>query len=621
MKRLLLCLIVLSLLLPAALADDEHAVVTGGKLRLRERADRESAVLGAYVTGTVVTVRGRLGDWSLVLLPDGQTGYMMSSYLEPAGDLTVTGYGKVTNHGRFVNVRSAPSLKSAVIAKAQDGETIALIAERDGWYRVRYQGVVGYMESDLLTETTAEAAASAQAQSPFTFDLFDDAERVLEWGQTEAAVQYGERFSYSVQYPAGAGSALDALLKLWTVSLIAEFSADFDVNHAENTVNGGEEEDEPLIASAELTVQYDTYLIGGRCQSVLEYGWYSNSEMAHSMDLLLAAVYDPQTDTLYQGKALFTDADAVKALLRAELAKNDNGVIADLLPAALDDAWLENAYLTHEGVAFALQRGICLPMYFGTQSVTVPYADIARYLTLAMDEAPTAPTPSAPRESAPAPARDIDPNKPMVALTFDDGPSDNTARILATLAENNARATFCMVGNRMENYAQTVADVVAGGHEIATHTWNHKKLTALSAADVRANLERSLKKTREMTGKTVTMLRPPYGSTNSTVRAVCRDLGLVIVNWSIDTEDWRTRNAQTTYQNVMSQVQNGSIILCHDLYAETADAVALFVPALVEKGYQILSVEELYAFHVGGVDAGKVYTHLDPKNIIKETTP
>ncbi len=614
MKRLIVFLAILVLLTATALAATEYAVVTGGKLHLRQSASEKADVIATYVSGTVVTIKSRMGDWSLVTLPDGNSGYMMSKYLESAGDMTRSGYGKVENHGRFVNVRSKPSLSAAVIAKAQDGETVELLGKADGWYQVLYQGVLGYMDGEFIMETSAEESASTQTQSPFAFDLFDDANRTLEWGQNESAIHYGDQFSYSVQYPSGAGEETDALVKSWATSLITEFSADFEENHeGEGTVIVDGEE-EPLIASAELTIQYDTYFVDNRYQSVLEYGWYNNSEMAHSMDLLLAAVHDSQTGTLYQGTSLFTDPDAVRAILRAELLKGDTGVVAGLLPQSLDDSWLTNAYLTHEGVAFALQRGICLPMAFGTQLVVVPYAEIAPYLAVSVTGGQTATSPVTVGE--PSPSRDIDPTKPMVALTFDDGPSDNTERILKVLAENGAHATFCMVGNRMGNYAQVVADVVAGGHEIATHTWNHKKLTALSAADVRSNLQRSLDKTKEMTGKTVTMLRPPYGSTNAAVRSVCKEMGLVIVNWSIDTEDWRTRNAQTTYQNVMNQVQNGSIILCHDLYSETADAVEMFVPALVEKGYQILSVEELYSFHVNGVDAGKVYTHLDPANIV-----
>ena len=77
--------------------------------------------------------------------------------------------------------------------------------------------------------------------------------------------------------------------------------------------------------------------------------------------------------------------------------------------------------------------------------------------------------------------RVIDPTKPMIALTFDDGPSEETIRILDVLAEYNGRATFCIMGNRVETYGHIIKRAIAEGNEIASHTWNHKKLTEISA--------------------------------------------------------------------------------------------------------------------------------------------
>ena len=97
---------------------------------------------------------------------------------------------------------------------------------------------------------------------------------------------------------------------------------------------------------------------------------------------------------------------------------------------------------------------------------------------------------------------------------------------------------------------------------------------------------------------------------------VCRDLGLSIVTWSIDTLDWKTRDAEKTFQTIKQQVKNGDIILCHDTYEATADAVDMFVPWLVEQGDQVLSLEEIFSYYDGGAKPGVVYYHANPEKFI-----
>ena len=99
-------------------------------------------------------------------------------------------------------------------------------------------------------------------------------------------------------------------------------------------------------------------------------------------------------------------------------------------------------------------------------------------------------------------------------------------------------------------------------------------------------------------------------------RSVCRDLGLSIVTWSIDTLDWKTRDAEKTFQTIKQQVKNGDIILCHDTYEATADAVDMFVPWLVEQGYQVLSLKEIFSYYDGGAKPGVVYYHANPEKFI-----
>ena len=206
----------------------------------------------------------------------------------------------------------------------------------------------------------------------------------------------------------------------------------------------------------------------------------------------------------------------------------------------------------------------------------------------------------------------------MIALTFDDGPSEQTAKILDVLAQYDARATFCIQGQNVAAYGDTIKRAIAQGNEIASHTWNHKKLTELSASAVRSQLTRTNDAVRELTGGyEIKVLRPPYGSTNKTVRTICKELGMVIAHWQVDTLDWRTRSTSKTYRAIMKGAKNGAIVLCHDLYSSTAAAIEKAVPELVAQGYQLVTVSELLSFHKDGAQPGTVYAYLDPENIMK----
>lgn len=204
-------------------------------------------------------------------------------------------------------------------------------------------------------------------------------------------------------------------------------------------------------------------------------------------------------------------------------------------------------------------------------------------------------------------ARRIDPDRPMIALTFDDGPGPGTLRILRALEAVDGRATFCMVGDRVYDYARTARMVASQGSEIATHTLTHPNLAKLSAGEVRAELEKSIAAIEQVTGVRPGVLRPPYGSTSETVQQICRDMGVVIANWNVDTEDWRVRDAETILNHVLDNARDGAIVLCHDLYPETAAAMERAVEALAAQGYQLVSVSELLEARAGGGSAGKIY--------------
>ena len=199
--------------------------------------------------------------------------------------------------------------------------------------------------------------------------------------------------------------------------------------------------------------------------------------------------------------------------------------------------------------------------------------------------------------------RKIDKNKKMVALTYDDGPSIYTPRILKTLKENNSVATFFVVGNRVPMYSDTVKKAYGMGCEIGNHTYEHKILTRADAAGIRNQVSRTNVAVKKITGTAPIVMRPPGGAVNNMVKS---QTGMPMILWSIDTLDWRTRNAASTKTAVLDHVKDGDIVLMHDLYEATANASTTIIPTLVERGYQLVTVSELAECR-GGMKAGCLY--------------
>lgn len=206
--------------------------------------------------------------------------------------------------------------------------------------------------------------------------------------------------------------------------------------------------------------------------------------------------------------------------------------------------------------------------------------------------------------------RNIDPSMPMVALTIDDGPYAPVGnRILDCLAEHDARATFYVVGNRCDNYVEEMQRIAADGHELGNHTYSHKYLVNLGAEAIRQEIAGGVEAIQNTSGVVPATVRLPGGLKNETVLA---NVDAPMIMWSIDTLDWQTKNAQHTVDAVLGSVKDGDIILIHELYGATADAVIQLVPALIERGYQLVTVSEL-ASHRGGMEAGKIYRHFPPQ--------
>ncbi len=213
------------------------------------------------------------------------------------------------------------------------------------------------------------------------------------------------------------------------------------------------------------------------------------------------------------------------------------------------------------------------------------------------------------QEQPAASGRVIDPNRPMVALTFDDGPLASVGnQIMDCLAQYGGKATFYVVGDRCASYAAEMQRMVAEGHEVGNHTYQHKYLNKLDAAQIQYQVSKGAEAIQAACGVVPATVRLPGGNKNATVLA---NISAPIIMWSIDTLDWKTKNTQNTVNVVLNSVKDGDIVLMHELYAATGNAAVQIIPALVERGYQLVTVSEMAQYR-GGLQGGKIYSAFRP---------
>ncbi len=198
----------------------------------------------------------------------------------------------------------------------------------------------------------------------------------------------------------------------------------------------------------------------------------------------------------------------------------------------------------------------------------------------------------------------LDPKKPMVAFTFDDGPNaTSTNRILDVLEANNGSATFFIVGNRAKSTANSecINRMVKNGFQLGNHTYDHEHYgKQVTAEDIKKCSDTLF----EVSGQSPSAFRPTGGYLSDVIKQ--NSCGPIIL-WSIDTLDWKSRNADSVYSKIIDNASDGDIILMHDIYGSTADAVEKAVPALTNKGFQIVNVAELAYYKDKTLETGTVY--------------
>ena len=302
-------------------------------------------------------------------------------------------------------------------------------------------------------------------------------------------------------------------------------------------------------------------------------------------------------DTVFEGKY----KEQISARTRKRLWKENRKRPSFYEYTDPDSDVFKDYRIEEDGLVFTLDKAKLYHDEKGTFEEKITYEDMAYYLKDPLPKVPKS-------EKDHGHERYIDIHKPMVALTYDDGPYDEvTSKLLDLLEKNDSVATFFVVGNRVGTSYDNgcVERAVRLGCDIGNHSYTHKhKLPDLSVHDMLEELGNCEDAVKQAAPEyQMRFMRPTTGAIDDRVK---ENAPYAIITWSLDTMDWSYRDSGQIYNEVMGSIEDGDIILMHDLYEESYEATARLIPELIDQ-YQFVSVSELIEYKGDEIEKGRVY--------------
>lgn len=399
-----------------------------------------------------------------------------------------------------------------------------------------------------------------------------------EVGETIDVVEYQKPLSYVMQYPKTGHEAIDARIE----GIVAEIRSAFEEEYAPLEGPLGETRREHKT-EATLYLGYEAYLSDNDHLSLVFFETHETDDNMSPHTRIQIFHFDLSEDTEIAAEDLIwkdfaKNASAYTQKYFTTTEPYSKGIFGNYKTLLDPDAGRFDRFaFTTEGVLFYFDRYDLFPGSYGIVSLTIPYADMRTKIEEPKAEAPV------PKEIS---------GKKMVALTYDDGPNPvATNAILDTLEKYDARATFFDLGYLVEKYPDVVKREEALGCEVGSHSYDHKNFNKLTAAEITADLQKTAAAFQKVLGREPAVFRPPYGNCNENVK---KQIPMAIYLWSVDTLDWKSRDAKAVVDVVKSSGNlDGKVILMHGIYGSTAEATAELVPYLQEQGYELVTVSEL----------------------------
>lgn len=341
---------------------------------------------------------------------------------------------------------------------------------------------------------------------------------------------------------------------------------------------------------AELNIDYQYKILNNRYINVVLKSFISQSNLAHPIHHIYTFRYDKKKNKLLTFHDLISQEELTKLvpLMKQKIiSEYKDCVLMDELSSVIN-----NDFQNYQNFTFDDND---LTLYFDPYDITAGYCGIVE-VKLPLDQVNV----EIPLERGvfqekkveeiTLPPRIIDPKKPMIALTFDDGPSKYTEDILALLKKYHVNATFFVIGNKMELYQSVMQDLVKNGNEIGNHSYNHKWLTKVTDEELLNQIKQTQEIVKKTTGFTPKVFRPTYGAINKHLRD---EVDLAITMWTVDTSDWKIKDPKKIASKALATIKDGDIILMHDTHQRTVEALDQMIQVLLKEGYQFVTVSEL----------------------------
>lgn len=195
-------------------------------------------------------------------------------------------------------------------------------------------------------------------------------------------------------------------------------------------------------------------------------------------------------------------------------------------------------------------------------------------------------------------------NKKLIALTFDDGPSNNTKYFIKELQKRDALVTFFVVGNRVKKYEDVLKEAYLIGNQIGSHTYSHKNLLYLNEEEITKEIEKTNEAIYNVIGTKPTIIRVPYGNINKKIRSISN---MNHILWNVDTLDWKYKNSNRVYKEIIKHAEDGNIILLHDIFKTSVNGVLKAIDELKKQGYEFVTIDEMVYLKNIKLDKSKTY--------------
>ena len=203
----------------------------------------------------------------------------------------------------------------------------------------------------------------------------------------------------------------------------------------------------------------------------------------------------------------------------------------------------------------------------------------------------------------------VDTQDKVCSISFDAAwGNEQTETLLDILDENEVKTTFFLVGEWVDNYPESVKEIAKRGHDVGNHSNTHAHMSQISREEQQNEITLCNEKITAITGKEVTLFRPPYGEYDNSVVEVCNSLDMYCTQWNIDSLDWKDPTPQDMVSRIENKLCEGSIILLHNGAKNTPEALPLIIEAIKAQGYKIVPISEL-------LPSGEYYTDHEGKMI------